>query len=173
MDFMKMRPVLIGQAPGPNTPPKEPLYPFPESSAGARLRRFAGLSLHEYLFSFDRKNLLNFFPGPAGRGDAFPLKLAKRSAETLREDLLGRHVVLVGRKVGDSFGIDAPYFEWTDDPTGAFEAVVVPHTSGRCKEYDKYPENQERLRRVLTEAMTLSSLRITTHGALATRAAAG
>ena len=59
------RPLLIGQAPGPNTDPGVPL----SGASGRRLAALCGLGLDEFLALFDRANLLPEFPGKLGKGE--------------------------------------------------------------------------------------------------------
>lgn len=71
-------------------------------------------------------NLLAEFPGKSGKGDAFPIALARARAARMR---LGGEVVLLGRHVARAFGAQgAPFLEWFD-LRGAW-AAVVPHPSG-------------------------------------------
>lgn len=111
-----------------------------------------GFTRGQYLRSFDRINLLNEFPGsdPTGRGDRFPPLRARRAADRLRFQLVGRRVVLVGRRVSEAFGYaEMPFFEWFAD---GFECVVIPHTSGVSRSYND-PEAQESLKRVMQRAL--------------------
>lgn len=154
-----MRVILIGQAPGPNTKPEAPLYPYPATSAGGRLASFLGLSLREYLERFERYNVLNHFPGQGGSGeDRFPKSEARCAAQAMWPFLRGRRVVFVGRQVAEAFGFGAvPFLESvealnrkigepgtsTADHKTTF--VVIPHPSGRNPWYSR-PENREALR---------------------------
>lgn len=136
-----MRPLLIGQAPGPNTDPELPLFPVPSRSAGGRLQHLMGLTRGEYLKSFDRINLLPFFPGKHKRDDKFPMSPAKLSARAIRPLLANRMVILVGRNVANAFGLQAEWHDWVEWPvrrrcivsrdTGCCRIAVVPHPSGR------------------------------------------
>jgi hypothetical protein len=149
-----MKTLLIGQAPGPNTDPDFPLFPLPRTSAGGRLQRFLGMTRSEYLKTFDRVNLLPYFPGRTQkRDDAFPIPAARMAAQILRPMLRSRRVVLVGRKVADAFGLD-PKLPWmtptlyrcgprsmTAGCKGLAEMMVIPHPSGRNHWYNN-PDNQ-------------------------------
>lgn len=140
-------PLLIGQAPGPNTDPELPLYPIPRTSAGGRLRELTGLTRGEYLRYFDRINLLPYFPGRVGHDDSFPMTPAKLAARVIRPLLTGRIVILVGRKVADAFKIDLPFHEWAELRTqrpniltrcrGTARFAIVPHPSGRNHWYNR------------------------------------
>lgn len=146
-----MRPLLIGQAPGPNTDPELPLFPVPRTSAGGRLQQMMGITRGEYLTRFERINLLYGFPGKDGSGeDKFPARMARAAAQTVKPLLAGRTVVLVGRNVAEAFQLEADFFEWVDWPvrrrfyreTGLSRAVVIPHPSGRNHWYND-PLNRE------------------------------
>lgn len=145
-----MKPLLIGQAPGPNTDPDMPLFPLPKTSAGGRLRIYSGLWMSQYMTWYDRVNLLYAFPGKDGNGeDKFPRPLARVAADAMVPLLQGRTVVMIGRNVSRAFHFDAPFFLWHG--FRGMRAVVVPHTSGRARVYND-PENRESLRRVMQEA---------------------
>ena len=133
--------LLIGQAPGPNTDPARPLYPFPASSAGGRLCKFMGISVEEYLDIFDRVNLLQEFPGKEGKEDKFPPRLAKVAAAAILPLLSGRTVVFIGRNVANSFGFSSLGFHsWDHHPDHGMKMACVPHSSGRSHWYNN-PDN--------------------------------
>lgn len=126
------RVLLIGQAPGPNTDPELPLYPTSKTSTGGRLQELMGISREEYLDLFDRINLLNEFPGRHRRD-------AKIAAAAVRPLLHSRTVVLVGRNVAQSFGLDADFHDWMEWPLnecGMCLVSVIPHPSGRNHWYN-------------------------------------
>lgn len=141
-----MRPLLIGQAPGPNTDPALPLFPIPKTSAGGRLQELTGLSLLEYVKTFDRVNLLPYFPGKWKRDDKFPMSPAKLAAAAVRPHLVGRTVILVGRNVANAFGLEIPFHHWhhmvckrgecLKKCDGLCRVAIIPHTSGRCHWYN-------------------------------------
>ncbi len=86
-----MRPVLLGMNNPISDDPRHALYPHPPNCAGARLQRFSGLDKNTYLSVFDRRNVIG--------GQQWDAKLAKTRAPALREEFLGRHVVLLGAPV--------------------------------------------------------------------------
>lgn len=147
-----MKPLLIGQAPGPNTNPDLPLFPVPKTSAGGRLQQMTRLTRGEYLARFDRINLLPYFPGKQKRDDKFPMTPAKLAARVLKPLLAGRTVILVGRNVADAFEFPSEFHDWVDWPVrrpcivtrcpGLAHVAVIPHPSGRNHWYNKL-ENQE------------------------------
>ncbi len=130
-------PLLIGQAPGPNTDPRLPLFPVPSTSAGGRLASFAGMTRGEYLMSLERINLLQNFPGKTGRDDKFPMKDAKIAARAIRPLLDDRVVILVGRNVANAFELDIEFHQFVPGFDFCRELAVVPHPSGRNHWYNK------------------------------------
>lgn len=162
------RPLLIGQAPGPNTDPEYPLYPAPKTSAGGRLCDLMGITRGQYLKSFDRANLLPYFPGRTqARDDSFPMAPARLAARVMRPLLRGRQVILVGRKVADAFGV--PRVEWFEEfplhcgprhaateCSGLATAIVIPHPSGRNHWYNS-ETNRELARQHLTRLAQISA----------------
>jgi hypothetical protein len=135
-------PLLIGQAPGPNTDPTLPLFPVPSTSAGGRLASFMGLTRGEYLVSFDRINLLQDFPGKTGRDDKFPMTKAKIAAAAIKPLLRDRVVILVGRNVANAFGLEAEFHSWVEGLHYCRLMAVVPHPSGRNHWYNKQEHKQ-------------------------------
>ncbi len=91
--------VLVGQAPGRDGDATAPCG----SGFMRRLCAVSGLSVEQYADTFDRANILAWWPGPrvgvGVDGDAFPLADARAAAERLRPMLRGRIVVLAGRRV--------------------------------------------------------------------------
>lgn len=145
-----MNPLLIGQAPGPNTDPELPLFPLPLTSAGGRLQQMTGLARGGYMLRFDRINVLNFFPGQVRRDDKFPMLVAKSAASSIRPLLAGRTVILVGRKVAQAFCHEAEFHVWnrmkcrrhTYKSPGWCDVAIIPHPSGRNHWYNNIA-NQE------------------------------
>jgi hypothetical protein len=144
-----MRPLLIGQAPGPNTDPDFPLFPVPAGSTGGRLQALMDITRGRYLKDFDRVNVLRHFPGKYEDGDKFPLTKARVAADAMRTFLAGRVVIFVGRQTATAFGLDPEWawHTWRDihvkrrcavqhNHTLA-RAAVVPHPSGRSRWYNE------------------------------------
>lgn len=109
-----------------------------------------GIMRGEYLTSFDRVNLLPYFPGRQKRDDKFPMTPARLAASVIKPLLVERQVILVGRKVADAFGFEADWHDWVDWPVchpelrkhrGLARVAVVPHPSGRNHWYNN-PENK-------------------------------
>lgn len=138
-----MKPLLIGQAPGPNTDSRLPLYPIPSTSTGGRLAKFMGLTRTQYLRTFDRVNVLQDFPGKCKRDDKFPMRDAIIAARAMRPLLAGREVILVGRNVANAFGYyEIPFHHWMSDDRSGFMVCCIPHPSGRNLWYN-LAENRE------------------------------
>lgn len=143
-----MRPLLVGQAPGPNTRADCPLYPVPSTSAGGRLAMLMGLDRHAYLSSFDRVNVLYDFPGKVKKEDKFPMREARLAARCMTPLFAGRVVVLIGRNVATAFGhADMPWFTWRTLGLGPHqlpaELAIIPHPSGRCRTYNAAETREE------------------------------
>lgn len=139
-----MKPLLIGQAPGPNTNPKMPLWPLPKTSAGGRLAQFMGLDPEEYVDRFERVNLLYHFPGQTKRDDKWPVAKARIAAEAMLPLLTGRTILFIGRNVSNAFGWPAnevDFLQWTEHSEYGFRFAIVPHPSGRSRWYS-FPDNK-------------------------------
>lgn len=142
------RPLLIGQAPGPNTDAARPLWPQPLSSTGGRMALHMGLTPEQFVSTFDRINLLNEFPGRWKRDDKFPQASARVAASAVRPLLARRKVILVGRNVAEAFGYCSntlAFLQWERDMAHDFHFAIVPHASGRNRWYND-PENLEKTR---------------------------
>jgi hypothetical protein len=126
------RPVFVGQAPGRSA--GRPL-------AGSRLPKLLRITPEEFLSRVETVNVLEEWPGKSGRGDAFPLKVARERAAVM--DLPGDPVVLVGKNVARAFGVNRDYFEWTE--VRGKRAVVIPHPSGVSRWFNS-ENNQLRFR---------------------------
>lgn len=123
-----MKPVLVGAAPGKNTDPANPLYPINGTYAGHRLMALMGLQTDEYLSLFDRRNVLNWFPGDSGKGDKFPMSVAIPAAQSMSKELVGCRVLFVGKAVAKAFQYPEVLLTWQIHR--GFEAACLPHTSG-------------------------------------------
>lgn len=147
-----MKPLLIGQAPGPNTDPELPLFPVPSTSAGGRLADIMGLTRGEYLNTFERTNVLREFPGKYKRDDKFPLPQARLAATAIKPLLANRDVIIVGRNVATVFDLSGDFHVWQEwqvrrrcavsKDAGICRVAIVPHPSGRNHWYNS-KENRE------------------------------
>lgn len=105
--------------------PKYALHPWPRGCAGNRLYEMLrevdpSVAMHEYMRRFDRVNLV---AGP------WNVRMARVRAAELRPTLVGRHVVLLGQKVAEAFGIDPRCSACKLDEDATF--YLLPHPSGR------------------------------------------
>jgi hypothetical protein len=122
-----VRPLIVGEAPGPGTDPRRPLHP--ECDAGKRLCKIAGLSPEEYLAAFDRVNLLCASDGWSA--DA----ACEAAAGLLWKEARRVRLVLIGRRVAAAFGaVGLPYYQWSDAvPPGIpfikMSVAVIPRNS--------------------------------------------
>ncbi len=117
-----MKPVIISEAPSPSaTRPVQPLFPFLESSAGARLWRMTGLSRPEYLEAFHR---INLYPTACPS----PTNLNWAAWNLISSGLLdGRAVVLLNWPVWAAFGgrEDVEPLLWYCGSVPAFKPACV------------------------------------------------
>lgn len=103
--------------------------------------RYMGLTEQEYLFEFDRVNLMYEMPGPPDRKndkDCWKSGLARRVGRSMRTLLGGRTCLVIGKATAAALGSDLASLEplaWRTLPTGlsnrCFTVAWVPHTSGR------------------------------------------
>lgn len=121
--------MFVGQAASKNMDDEGKLDAL---AGGAAYRKFAiplGFDLDEWLWAFKRVNLLNFYPGSAGKGDKFPIDLAERAAMRLEPMMSGFRVLLVGQLVARAFLVPRiEYCRW--NRTAEYDYAVVPHPSG-------------------------------------------
>lgn len=120
-----MKTVVIGQAPSRLSDPREPL----SGASGRRLAELCGCSHAEFMAAFERRNLVDSWPGSAGKGDCFPgLRAARAIADEVEPALRGRRVVLLGFAVADAFRFPHPPFQFVDHRGAAY--AFCPHPSG-------------------------------------------
>jgi len=117
--------LLIGQAPGKNGDPLEPLG----GKIGERLAKLAGIPFEQYEDTTERVNMFDEWPGKAGKGDKWDAKAAEERAVEMLPLLEGRQVLFVGLNVAKAFGQKLPLLEWKDSEF-AEKIAVVPHPSG-------------------------------------------
>jgi len=139
-----VKPLFIGQAPGPSALEvrrsnrgKRIGGRALAGAAGERLASLGGLaSVDDFLARVDTVNVLVEYPGPAPqKGDAFPMPGATRRARVLRYEHAHRdQIVLVGIAVARAFGFDdPPLCEWMIDVIAFDKEIqwaVIPHPSG-------------------------------------------
>lgn len=142
-----MKPLLIGQAPGPKSDPDEPL----SGRCGARLADLCGLEPDVFLARFRRVNLIQTFPGKAAKGDLFPLDLARAGAVSLlMTGVFGStKVVLLGDNVAKAFGFKPgsyPLLRFLPCGATAHGIAFCPHPSGVNRWFND-PKNVRAARR--------------------------
>jgi hypothetical protein len=137
-----MRPLIVAQAPSSRSNPSEPL----SGASGRRLAALCGLTLPDFLVSFERVNLLDMYPGKLGKGDKWDHVRARLAAYNMTPRLRRRCTILLGWKVASAFQIEGKdYFRWHDNiGDGAFVSVC-PHPSGIVLWWN-HPENVARAR---------------------------
>lgn len=144
-----MRPLIIGEAPARTGDPRKPLT----GRSGRRLAQLCGLEPAVYARTFARANVLEAWPGKAGRsgkGDAFHVSIARHRAAFLRRRFVGgRLVVLLGLRTARAFGVQAAYF--VRQRVACANVVVLPHPSG-VNRWWNVPANAARARRFLRRA---------------------
>jgi uracil-DNA glycosylase len=124
-----VKPLIIGEAPGKHGDPTKPI----EGRIGARLATCCGLSLQEFLDTFDRVNLLEEQPQDNGKGTHFNVKAAAKVAKVIERSLQpGQVVLILGKRAAAAFGLThIQYFEWF--ALNHAKSVVVPHPSGASR----------------------------------------
>jgi hypothetical protein len=150
-----MIPVLLGMNNPVSSDPAHALYPYPSTCTGARLLRFSGLEKKTYLTAFERRNVLD--------GQQWSARAARERAPSLREELRGRTVVLLGAPVnsvmrgGTEHELAGP-FVWTPDGHDGWLAKV-PHPSG-LNHFFNDSLHQELLAIFMAELLTKSQQEI-------------
>lgn len=139
-----MKPLIVGEAPGKNGNPLMPI----EGRVGQRLADCCGLTLVEFLSTFDRVNLLQVQPQDSGKGATFNVKEAGRAARELERTFATRQtVLLLGKRVAAAFRIsNVPYFDCF--LVNHAKAYVVPHPSGVNRWWND-PENELQMMRFM------------------------
>ena len=132
--------LLVGQAPSKNGGyGDKALDAGIPTSASGRLLKLMGIPRDEYLDTFTRVNLLDYWPGAlaSGRGDKFPIAEARESAKRiLAQFQFPWKILCVGQRVGECFIHKSrlKYYEWTlcasNFPPAMRDVAIIPHTSG-------------------------------------------
>ncbi len=123
---------IIGEAPGPNTSPKLPMFPLPSRSAGGRLLGYAGIPVEDYLGRLARRNLfaeLGPWSTRTARLQAFQIFWWLRNMATGI-----RRVLLLGGRVGAAFGL-AEFWRPLKLERDLV-LVAIPHPSGKNRVYN-------------------------------------
>lgn len=142
------RPLLVGEAPGP-TGGGPPLG----GRAGRLLDRMAGRA---FVDACDRVNLLDAWPGHAGKASAFPAAEAREAAAALLAVDRHRVLLLAGKRVAGAFGLRRPEFLCWYPLAGGRLAGVVAHPSG-VNRWLNVPLHRELTGRFLVQALDLAA----------------
>lgn len=140
-----MRPLIVGEAPSRLGDPSKPIT----GKCGAKLAEFAGLTGPEFRRVFARMNLLQRWPGSAGKGTRWDAAEARRLAtEARRSRFVGRRtVLLLGWRVAAAFEVRVEGY-FVQACCGGATAIVVPHPSGVNRWYNE-PANRKRMVRFM------------------------
>lgn len=137
-----MKTVIIGMNNPYSGDPRYALYPHPENSAGARLcamflteskRQNKLTDKRDYIDGFERMNLVD-----TPTWDAVSAKVRGRDIKKL---LVGRRVIICGVSVLTFLNLYRhEWLVWSERPRDlledTFDYVLIPHPSGRCREYN-------------------------------------
>lgn len=153
------RPLILGEAPSRSG---DRYWMCPLSGAvGERLARWAGVEpdpdgsrygrwYWPLVEVFELRNLLERYPGPAGRGAALPTGPARQAWVDLLPELTGRTVVLLAARIPAVAGLPTYFYAW-QRPSWCARAVVLPHPSTLNRIYDD-PDAHTRAATVLRAA---------------------
>lgn len=135
------RVAIVGEAPSRTSE-----APF-DARSGRRIAELAGVPLD----AFALYNVLDEWPGTAGKGSRFPpLRDARPAAADLLPLLDGHaRVVVAGKRAAAALGFRERYLVWTDGPAGGRWAIL-PHPSGVNRWWND-PANLDAARRFLSK----------------------
>jgi len=135
-----MKIVLIGEAPSRAASADEALL----GRVGRKIAQLSGLTLEEYLTTYERLNLL---PNPIS-WYVNPRIALRLEAQIMMESLRGKTCILLGAKVAHAFNFSSQPLVW--QRRFSLRVAVVPHPSGRNRFYND-KNSAERVRAFLTE----------------------
>lgn len=123
--------ILIGQAPAQKGNPRAVL----EGRLGERIAELFGISNWWYVQNTQRFNILPKWMGKSGKGDLFPMPLARQNARRMRYSLGGCRVLFIGIQVAAAFDVTHKPLRWKNYPIAAdhnesFRCAILPHPSG-------------------------------------------
>lgn len=126
-----MKPLIIGQAPGPRSDPDVPL----SGRCGERLAALCGIGHDQFLERFCRVNLIKRFPGKQSKGDAFPIEEARKGAIGLLMTgvFATTKIVLLGDAVARTFGyasFEYKFHKFYPCRVSPHGIAFCPHPSG-------------------------------------------
>lgn len=156
------KPWLIGEAPARIMDGR--IVPAFSSRSGQRLSELVDEDVTE---AFHTHNLLERWPGSAGKGSRFPIEHARNAASKWalhrRRDIEGNLVILVGGRVAEAFRClpATPILTWLPFknpnvriviPRVSARFCIIPHPSG-VNRWWNVPGNGEKVERALKEAL--------------------
>lgn len=148
------RGLLVGEAPGPNTDARLPLFPEPRNSAGGRLLKYADIDPVDWLGKLVRVNLCDeqwsARRAMRGRARIMMYLFDPRNwvdGEPLRVLLLGQRVAREWSCFGSFGHVEMRFY---DGPT--LHVAWIPHPSGKNLLYNSR-RNQLRARRAVLWAI--------------------
>jgi hypothetical protein len=135
-----MKPAIVGL----RNPYRDVDALSPDRGAGRALWRMSGMSREEYLTTYDRVNVYR---------RARHARLLSHELVALRGLLANRRVVVLGREAWRALLLpaDVGWFGEVIEHTTGSRFTLLPHPSGRCREYND-PANKERARTCLLSA---------------------
>jgi len=140
-----MKPMIIGQAPSRTSDPGEPL----SGNSGRRLADLCGIEFAVFLETFERKNLVDSYPGAAAKGDLVVDRVSARElAGRFRPMVTGRRVVILGLSTAAAFELTHRAFLFAPHWNGQF--AFSPHPSGVNLWWND-AENEKRARAFFSE----------------------
>jgi uracil-DNA glycosylase len=140
-----VKPLLIGQAPSRITDGKLPF----SGRSGLFLARLLGIEHEQLSELFELRNLIARWPGKDGKGDLFPLAVARLEADAV--PIAGRTVVLAGTQVATAFGV-AKLDRLVWHRLRGAKIGIIPHPSGLNRWWNE-PENRDAARRFLRSCL--------------------
>ncbi len=101
-----------------------------EGPCGLKLAALFGMDYEAWLSTFSRLNVFTEWPGKDGKGDRFPMSLARERARSICIE--GRTTFLLGKRVAQAFGFRpaARFLSDYSSPAGKWRIMIVPHPSG-------------------------------------------
>ena len=142
--------MLIGEAPGPNTNAKLPLFPEPSNSAAGRLLRYANIEPDVYMGRLVRMNMCD-----GAWSERRAISGVIRALSYLLDPInfcgdAPLRVLLLGRRVADAWNCGTSLFgyECRDHAELKLQIAWIPHPSGRNLAY-RERKNQLRARHAL------------------------
>ena len=153
--------MLVGEAPGPHTNPKLPLFPEPTNSAAARLLRYAGIPAVDWMGKLVRVNMCDEAWSARRALAGFMHTLGYLLDETNFVDGHPLRVLLLGAKVARAWGKHGAFGHsmnhYAEAPGVTLQVAWVPHPSGRNLIYNDR-RNQLRARNAVLWACGMRDL---------------